>query len=106
MDAEKLGPGARSKGCGMRLSLKTGEKSVKPFEAGSVLADPDKLYSSQSAGRIGRSAQVPDILENTSPGCNTDTGADEDGDFIVKDIFSRCSVGAVDADVGHDLSVL
>ncbi len=106
MDAQKLGSGTRSEGSGVRLSFEAGEESLKPLEARSVLADPDEFYSSQSSGWVRRSAQVPDVLKNTGPRGNTNTSTDENSDLVFEDIFSWCSVGTINADFGHNLSVL
>lgn len=49
---------------------------------------------------------MPDVLEDSSPGCNTDTCSNQDSDFVVEDIFSGCSVGTVDLESGHGLAIL
>lgn len=49
---------------------------------------------------------MPDVLKNSSPGCDTDTGSDEDGDLVVEDVFGGGTVRAVDAKKGHLLAVL
>jgi hypothetical protein len=50
--------------------------------------------------------EVVDGLENRSPGCDTDTGSDEHGDFVLEDVFGGRSVGSVDAESRHLLAVL
>lgn len=88
------------------LFLQGGEQCLEPFKGACVFADPDKLDSAKTCGRVGRVAQVPDVFENGGPGCNTDTCADEDGDFVFKDVLCWCTVWSVDAQAGHLLAVL
>ena len=47
-----------------------------------------------------------DGLENRGPGRDTDTGTDEDCDFVLEDVLCRGSVGTVNAESGHLLTVL
>lgn len=90
----------------LRLSLERREEDLEPFEGGGVFANPDEFDTSETGWWVGTIAHVPDVLENSSPGSNTDTGSDENGDFVVEDILSWCSVGTVDLDLRHLLSVL
>lgn len=47
-----------------------------------------------------------DLFEDGSPRRDADTCADEDGNFVLEDVFGGCSVGAVNAEGRHLLSVL
>ena len=105
MDAQELcTPLARGRGGGLRLQR--GEEGLEPLKGGSVLADPDELDTTQSPRRVGARAQVPDVFEDRGPGGDADAGADEDGDFVLEDVFGGGSVGPVDAEGGHHLPVL
>lgn len=48
---------------------------------------------------------MPDVLENGGPGCDTDAGADEDGNFVFKDVLGGGAVRSVDEQLGHFLAV-
>ena len=78
---------------------------LEPFERGRVLAHPDELDTSEPSGRVGSRAQVPDVFEDGSPRRDADAGADEDGDFVVEDVFGGGAVWAVDANRRHGLPV-
>lgn len=106
VNAEEFGPRARMRGGGLGLVFQAAEQSLEPFEGGGVLADPDEFDAAEAAGRVGPRAQVPDVLEDAGPGGDADAGADEDGDFVVEDVFGGGAVGSVDADVRHGLVVL
>lgn len=47
-----------------------------------------------------------DGFQDRSPGCHADTGTDEDGDFVLEDVFGGCTVGTVDAESRHLLAML
>lgn len=47
-----------------------------------------------------------DGLENRGPWGHTNTGTDEDSDFILEDVFGGSSVGTVDTERRHLLAVL
>lgn len=49
---------------------------------------------------------MPDVLEDGGPGGNADAGTDEDGDFVLKDVFGGGTVRAVDANRRHLLALL
>jgi hypothetical protein len=49
---------------------------------------------------------MPDVLQNRSPRCNTNTSTDKDCDFIVKHVLSRGTIGAIDAERWHVLAIL
>jgi len=105
VDAQELRAAlGRSRGGGLRL--KRGEQSLKPFERGGVLADPDEFDTAQSLRWVGARTQVPDVLEDGGPRRHTDTGSDQHGDFVLEDILGGCSVRAVDAKSRHLLPVL
>jgi hypothetical protein len=88
------------------LRFKRRQQSLEPFERRRVFADPDELDSAQTPWRVRRQAHVPDILKNRCPGRDADAGADEDGDFVLEDVFCRGAVRAVDAEFGHHLAIL
>lgn len=88
------------------LRFQRGKQILEPFKRRGILADPDKLYTAEALGRIGRQAHMVDGFEDGCPGCDTDTGTNEDGDFVLEDIFGGSSVRAIDADGGHLLPVL
>lgn len=79
---------------------------MEPFEARRVLADPDEFDAAEAARGVGGCAQVPDVFEDAGPGGDADARADEDGDFVVEDVFGGGAVRAVDADRRHGLVVL
>ena len=105
VDAQEF-RGRGALGVGGRLGFEAGEERLEPFEGAGVLADPDEFQSPQSRRRVRSAAEVPDVFQDARPGRDTDTGADEDGDFVVEDVFRGGAVGAVDAEAGHLLSVL
>lgn len=49
---------------------------------------------------------MPDVFEDAGPRRDADAGADEDGDFVVEDVFGRGTVRSVDTDSWHCLAVL
>jgi hypothetical protein len=79
---------------------------LEPLKGRSVLADPDEFDATETLGRVGAQAEVVDGLENRGPGCDTNTGTDEDSNFVLKDILSGGSVGSVNLETGHLLAVL
>lgn len=93
-------------GIGGGLGFERGQEGLEPFEGGGVFADPDELYSPQSRGWVRSRTQVPDVFEHRGPGRDADAGANQNGDFVVEDIFCRSSVRAVDAKARHLLAVL
>ena len=106
MNAQEFGPPARPRRGGERLRLKGGEQSLEPFKGAGILTDPDELDAAETAWRVGPGALVVNILEDRGPWRDADAGADEDGDFVVKDVFRGGTIGPVDADVWHGLAVL
>ena len=106
VDAQELGRSFLVGRVGLRLLFEGGEQGLEPFEGGRVTADPDEFDTSETAGWVWSGAQVPDVLEDRGPGCDADTGTDEHGDFVVKHVFGRSSVGTIDANAGHGLAGL
>jgi hypothetical protein len=107
VDAQELGAGGTRNGSSLGgLCLERGQQSLEPLKASGVLADPDELDAAQALGRVWAVAEMPDVLEDGSPGGDADTCADEDGDFVVEDVFRGSTVGAVNAELRHLLSVL
>lgn len=88
------------------LVLERGEERLEPFEGARVSAYPDEFDTAESAGRVGRVAQVPDVLEDRGPRSDADTSSDEDSDFVFKDILGGSTVRSIDAQSGHHVSVL
>lgn len=93
---------ARLAGRRLGLGFERGEQGLEPFEGAGVLADPDKLDAAEAPGRVGRVANVPNVLEDRGPGGDADAGADEDRNFIVKNLRTG-SVDAVEAEQLEDL---
>lgn len=107
VNAQELGAGGARDASSLKgLRLERGKQSLEPLEASGVLADPDELDAAQALGRVGAVAEMPDVLEDSGPGGDADAGADEDGDFVVEDVFGGGAVGAVDAESRHLLPVL
>ena len=107
VDLEELHATATGNAGGLvTLSLERGEESLEPLEGPSILADPNKLNTSQPGGWVGTVAEMPDIFQDGSPGGNTDTSTDQHRNFIVKHILSRGTIGSVDSEAGHLLAVL
>jgi len=104
VDAQEVGAAAARVGRGLRFEA--GEQCLEPFEGGGVLADPDELDAAQARGRVRPAAEVPDVFEDGRPRRDADTGADQDGNLVVEDVFGGGAVGAVDAQAGHLLPVL
>lgn len=105
VDAEEVRPGA---GVGRRrqgLLFERGEERLEPSEGGGVFADPDEFHAAEAARRVRARAQVPDVFEDRGPGRDADAGADENGDFVVEDVFGGGAVGPVDANWWHRLPV-
>lgn len=88
------------------LLLKRGQQSLEPLEGTSVLANPDELNTTKTSRRVGRVAQMPDVLENRSPRSYTNTSTDEDSNFVLKNILSRGTVRSINAEARHLLAVL
>ena len=95
------------RGCrGRRLGFERGQEGLEPFEGRGVATDPDEFHATQPTRWIRAGAEVPDVFEDGSPGGDADAGADEDGDFVVEDVFGGGAVGSVDAEARHRLPVL
>jgi hypothetical protein len=88
------------------LLLKRGKKGLEPLEGVGVLANPDELNTAETRRRVRPISQVPDVLENGSPRCDTNTSSDQDSDFVLKHVLGGGSVGSIDAEAGHGLAVL
>lgn len=106
VDPEELGPAPRTGRRVGRLRLQRRQELLEPFKRARVLAHPDKLHPAQAAGRVRRSPEIVNVLENRRPWGHADAGADEHRDFVFKHVFRRRPVRAVDADLGHDLPLL
>lgn len=79
---------------------------MEPLEGGCIFADPDEFNAAQALGRVGGETLVVDGFENRGPGCDADTCANQDGDFVLEDVFGGGTVRTVDAQGGHLLAVL
>lgn len=107
VDLQELHAGAAGQACRLdTLLLEGGEQGLEPLEGARVLAHPDELDTAKTTGRIGAVAQMPYVLEDGCPGCDTDTGTDQNRDFVLKDVLCRGTVRAIDADRWHLLAVL
>ena len=69
---------------------------MEPFKGGGILADPDELDTLETFGWVGTGAEMPDVLEDASPGGHADAGTDQDGNLVVEDILCRGTVRAID----------
>src|SRR5256885_350527 len=49
---------------------------------------------------------MPNILQDGCPGCNTNTCADQHGDFIFEDVLGGGTIGPVNTQFWHGLAVL
>ena len=49
---------------------------------------------------------MPDVLENGCPRSNTDTGTNENRDFILENVFSGGTIRPIDTEARHLLSIL
>lgn len=107
MDTQELVPVAPGRGRGfLALRLERREECLEPFEGRRVFADPDELDAAETGRWVRALPHVPDVLEDGRPGCDADTGPDQDGDLVVEDVFGGCAVRAVDAEFWHLLTVL
>lgn len=88
------------------LLLERREKGLEPLKRVGVLADPDELNATKPSRRVRAISQVPDVLENRSPGSHTDAGSDQDGDFVLEYILSRGTIRSVDPQAWHGLAIL
>lgn len=79
---------------------------MEPFKRAGVLAYPDEFDTFESARWIRACAQVPDVFENTGPWCYANASTNEDCDFVVEDVLCGSTIGSVDAESGHLLTVL
>lgn len=102
MDAQELVAVAATEG----LSLERREKCLEPFERRSVFADPDEFHAAETLGWVRRETLVVNRFQNGSPGCDADTSTDEDGDFVLENVFGWSTVWAVDLERRHLLAVL
>ena len=107
MDAQELvAVVAGGVGCLLALSFERRKENLEPFEGGGVFADPDEFDTAETGRWVWSVAHMPDVLEDGSPRGDTDTCADENGDLVIKNIFSGSSIRSIDAKFGHLLSVL
>jgi len=104
VDAQELV--AFSAWAAQRLCLERGEERLEPFKRVRVFADPDEFHAAETLRRVRAETHVVDGLEDRGPGCDTNTGTDEHGDFVLEDVLSGRSVRSVDAESGHLLTVL
>lgn len=89
-----------------RLVLERREESLKPLERAGIFAHPDELDTTETGWWVGAVAQMPDVLEDRGPWRNTNTGSDQNGDFILEHILRGSTVGSINAKMGHALAVL
>ena len=106
MDAQEFAVGSWARGGLLGLLFERREEILEPFKGRGVFADPDEFHAAETGGWVRSVAHVVDVFEDSGPWGNSNTGTDQDGDFVVKDVFGWCSVWSVDADGGHFLSVL
>lgn len=88
------------------LRLERRQQRLEPLERARVLAHPDELHAAQAPRRVRAVAQVPDVLQDRRPRGDADTRADEDGDFVLEHVLRGGTVGSVDSQHRHLLSVL
>ena len=72
------------------------EKALEPTERGGVTADPEEFDTAKSTESTTL-LSVPDVLEDGGERSDTDTSADEDGNFGFEDVFSGSTVWAINA---------
>lgn len=48
---------------------------------------------------------MPDVLQDRGPWRDSDAGADENSDLVLEDVLSGSTVGSVDAQLRHFLTV-
>lgn len=106
VDSQELEARAGICGCVLGLGFEAAEKRLEPFKGARVFADPDELHSSEARRGVRARTEMPDVFQDAGPGGDADAGADEDGDFVVEDVFGGGAVRAVDPDIGHRLVVL
>jgi hypothetical protein len=102
VDAQELVTVVAAKG----LGFERGKKRLEPLEGRCVFADPDEFDTAETLGRVGAETKVVDGFEDGCPGCHANTGSNQDGDFVLEDVFSGGSIGSVDLEAGHGLTVL
>lgn len=107
VDLEELNTRAsRNASCFIGLLFERGEQGLEPLKGTGILANPDKLHTAKTSGRVGRVSEMPDVLQDRSPGSDTDTSTDKNSDFILKDVFGWSSVGSVNSKSRHLLTIL
>lgn len=107
VNLEEFNTGAsRNASCFIGLLFERGEQGLEPLKRTSILANPDELDTAKTSRRVGRVSEMPDVLQDRSPGGNTDTSTDKNSDFILKDVFGGSSVGSVNSKSRHLLTVL
>lgn len=107
VDLEELNTGAsRNTSCFIGLLFERGEQGLEPLKGTGILANPDELDTAKTSGRVGGVSEMPDVLQDGSPGGDTDTSTDQNSDFILKDVFGGSSVGSVNAKSRHLLAIL
>jgi len=93
-------------GAAQGLRFERGEERLEPLERRCVFADPDEFDTAETLGGVGAETEVVDGLEDRGPGCHTDTGTDEHGDFVLEDVFCGGSVRSINLEARHLLAVL
>src|SRR5215469_3775175 len=69
---------------------------MEPCEAARVASYPNEFHTAQSAGWIRIGTKMPYLFQNACPGCDTDSCANQNSDFIVEDILGRCTKRSID----------
>lgn len=92
--------------CLVGLLFEGREQRLEPLKGTGILANPDELHTTKTSGRVRRVSEMPDVLQDGSPGSDTNTSTDKNSDFVFKDIFSRSSIRSIDSKSRHLLTVL
>ena len=67
------------------------QEGVEPLRRPEIADDPDEVHLGQSRRLVGVRpvSSVPDVFQDTSEWCDTDTGSHEHSDFVLSDVMSN-----------------
>lgn len=88
------------------LLLERGQQSLEPLERGGILANPEELDTAKTGWWVGTVAQVPNVLENGSPGSDTNTSTNQNSNLVLEHVLGGGSVRSIDLNRRHLLTVL